>query len=175
MVKDFEVSAEAPATGSVRVIDWKVEHRIGIQAPASVIWEALTELERWAEWNPLYPKAAGLVRIGQTLDLTLALPGAAPRRIGPVVQDWVPNEQLHWRMSELGGLVQRLRYIEIEAVGPANCIVSNGEIFKGLLGMAVLRRQASKLRQGYAAMGTALRDRAEHLWRAQGQAPTSQA
>jgi hypothetical protein len=175
MVKDFEAAGEAPGTGSVRIIDWKVEHRIGVKAPASIIWEAITELERWPEWNPLYPKAAGLVRIGQTLDLTLALPGAAPRRIAPVVLDWVPNEQLHWRMNELAGLVRRLRYIEIEALGSANCIVSNGEIFKGLLGTTVLRRNVSKLRQGYAAMGVALRDRAESLWRAQGELPTSQA
>jgi hypothetical protein len=165
MVKDFEVAGEAPGTGSVRIIDWKVEHRIGVKASPQVIWDILVDLPGWSAWNPLYPEARGDVRIGQALDLVLALPGAAPRRIRPMVVDWVPREQLHWRTTALGGLVRTLRYVEIEELAPGSCIVSNGEIFKGLLGTTVLKSQASKLRAGFAAMGVALRDAAEARWR----------
>lgn len=167
MVKDFEAPIDAPPTGSVRIIDWKVEHRIGIQAPADTIWDIVVDLQRWGDWNPIYPQASGEVRIGQTLNLTLALPDDKPRTIQPVVLDWVPREQLHWRLSMLGGLVNTLRYIEIEELAPGSCIVSNGEIFKGLLGTRVLKSNANKLRKGFMAMGMALRDRAEAQWRAQ--------
>ncbi len=151
----------------------KFEHRIGVQAPASVIWEIIYDLGAWKDWNPLYPRADGQVRIGTELDLTLALPGQAHRTIRPKVLDWVPNEQLHWRLSMLGGLVSNVRYIEIEALGPANCIVSNGEIFGGLLGPSAAKQLARSINRGFADMGEALKTRAEAVWREQATAPKS--
>ena len=151
----------------------KIEHRIGIQAPAEVIWAILADLPAWADWNPLYPEAAGGLRIGARLDLTLALPGEAPRHIRPTVLDWVPNDQIHWTHSMLGGLVHSVRYIEIEVLGDANCILSNGEIFQGLLGASVARRKRAAIRRGFKDMGEALAARAEAVWRAGGGQPIS--
>ena len=53
----------------------KVEHRIGVQAPASVVWDIVYDLDRWPEWNPLYTRVAGAIRYGGTIKLQLALPG----------------------------------------------------------------------------------------------------
>ena len=39
----------------------KLEHRIGVQAPAEVIWESLFDVPGWEGWNPLYPRAAGVI------------------------------------------------------------------------------------------------------------------
>ena len=47
---------------------YRVEDRIGVQAPAEVIWDVIYDLERWAEWNPTYPKASGVIRIGVKCD-----------------------------------------------------------------------------------------------------------
>src|SRR5690606_32818798 len=68
----------------------RIEERIGVQAPASVIWEVIADLPRWAEWNPTYPKAAGELRLNSLLTLTLALPGEEPEEIQPKLLDWVP-------------------------------------------------------------------------------------
>ena len=48
------------------------------------------------------------------------------------VIDWVPNEQIVWAARYGGGLMRSTRYMEIEALGEAGCLFSNGEIFKGL-------------------------------------------
>jgi hypothetical protein len=143
----------------------KLEHRLGIRAPAEAIWEVIADVERWSEWNPLYPKAAGVIRIGSPLELEVALPGQVTRAIRPVIKDWVPNEQLHWRLSMVGGLVKSTRYIEIERLVDNACIFSNGELFEGLLGPAVARRMRGAFRQGFAAMGEAVKARAEATWR----------
>ena len=74
-----------------------VEHRIGVQAPAEIVWEVVSDFDGWAHWNPLYRKAEGVMKVGATLVLEQHLPGQAPSVIQPVVQDWVPYEQLHWR------------------------------------------------------------------------------
>lgn len=145
----------------------QVEHRIGIQAPAEVIWQVIHDLAAWESWNPTYPRATGEIRIGGALDLTVALPGQSAMEIRPVVLEWVPNEQLHWKLNMVGGLVKTVRYIEIEAVSEAGCIVSNGEYIGGVLGGSVVRRIGRSAYRGFLAMNEALKARAEDLWRTQ--------
>ena len=154
---------EAPKASGPKGL--RIEHRVGVQAPAEVIWGVLSDLERWGQWNPLYPKAAGQVRIGETLNLTLALPSQPQRTIQPVVLDWVPNEQLHWRLSAMGGLIKTVRYLEIEQLAEASCIVSNGEIFGGLLGPQTGKQIGRSVYRGFQAMNEALKARAEALYR----------
>jgi hypothetical protein len=150
----------------------KLEHRLGIKAPAHVVWEIISDLSAWHEWNPLYPQAKGVVGFGELLTLTLALPGRKPSVIKPRVLDWAPDEAIHWKLSALLGLVDTTRYLEIEKMSETGCIFSNGEIFDGLLGPTVARNMKRPIRAGFAAMGEALRDRAEARWRAAGGAPT---
>ena len=153
------------ATGAPRTIYTLLANAdIGVQAPAEVIWDVVADLEAWAGWNPTYPKAAGVIRIGSVLDMTLALPGQAPQEIHPTVLEWVPNEQLHWRLTMLGGLVKTLRYIEIEALAESGCVVSNGEYFAGLVGPSVAKRMGRAIFRGFREMNEALKDRADALW-----------
>jgi hypothetical protein len=139
----------------------KLEHRIGVKASAATIWNVLVDLERWPRWCTLYPRTAGVIRIGAQLDLDVAIAGQPTRAIKPVVLDWVPNEQLHWRLSMLGGLVRSTRYFEIEELVPGSSIFSNGELFGGLLGPTIARRLRGPIRDGFRAMGESLRDLAE--------------
>ena len=139
----------------------RVEDRVGIQAPASVIWEIVRDLPRWSDWNPTYPEAKGEVRIGELLVLKLALPGQPLQEIRPRVLEWVPNEQLHWRLSLMGGLISTIRYIEIEALGEASCVIDNGEIFGGLMGPSLGKRVGRAVQRGFKAMNEALKERAE--------------
>ncbi|MDO9222859.1 MAG: SRPBCC domain-containing protein [Caulobacter sp.] len=144
----------------------KLEHRTGIQAPDEVVWDVLSDIQGWASWNPLYPKAEGVIRIGAVWDLELALPDQTPRLINPVILDWAPYDHIHWRLTALRGWVRTIRFLEIEKMGPENCIFSNGELFEGLFGGLVARRLRGPIRQGFAAMGEALKERSEALWAA---------
>lgn len=144
----------------------RIENRIGIQAPAEVIWEVISDLRSWEQWNKLYPKASGQIHIGSVLDLTLALPDQAPQEIKPVVLEWVPNEQLHWKLTMLGGLARTIRYLEIEAIPGAGCIISNGEIFGGFLGPRVAKRMGRNIQRAFLQNNEDLKARAESLWEA---------
>ena len=139
----------------------KIEHRIGIRAPAATIWEILSDIEGWEAGNPLYPKARGALRIGGRLELEMALPGQPRRAIQPVILDWVPNDQIHWRLSLLGGLVRTVRYMEIEILSETGCIFSNGEIFDGWLGPFAARQVGAAARQGFIQLGESLKTLAE--------------
>ena len=143
---------------------FRIEDRIGIQAPAEVIWDVVHDLPRWSEWNPTYPRAEGEIRIGAVLTMDLVLPGQDRQEIKPRVLDWVPNEQLHWELKFLGGLIKTLRYIEITPLSEAGCVVDNGEFFGGLMGPSLGRRMRGPVRRGVLAMNEALKARAEALW-----------
>ena len=130
---------------------FKVEHRVGVPASSKAIWDVLSDLPRWKEWNTLYPEIQGLLRIQQKLAIGEAFPGQPDRVIRPMVVDWVPNEQILWALSETGGLVKRIRYIEIEHLNDddTNCILSNGEVYDGLLGPTVGKARRKWLKKGF--------------------------
>jgi hypothetical protein len=142
----------------------KIEHQTGVKAPASVVWEIVHDLETWADWNPLYTQASGVIRIGETLKLHLVLPDQEPRELEATVIDWTPDEAIHWKTTHLRGLVKTIRYLEIEAKSESGCIFSNGEIFTGLLGPRVAKQMRPSLRKGFTAFGEAVRDLAEARW-----------
>lgn len=149
-----------------------VEHRIGVQAPAEIVWEVVSEFETWHQWNPLYRKAEGLLKIGTVLTLEQHLAGEPAKVIAPIVQDWVPYEQLHWRSSRMGGFVTAIRYLEIENMGPENATFSNGELFMGLLLRFVSRDERRRLKTAFTQMGEAVRDRAEAIWSERQKSPS---
>ena len=130
---------------------FKVEHRVGVPASSKAIWDVLSDLPRWKEWNTLYPEIQGLLRIQQRLAIGEAFPGQPDRVIRPMVVDWVPNEQILWALSETGGLVKRIRYIEIEHLNDDdnNCILSNGEVYEGMFGPRVGAARRKWLRKGF--------------------------
>lgn len=143
----------------------KIEHRIGVQVPASIVWEIIADVPGWPAWTQIYPKAAGRIGFGERLALTLALPGEPHRAIAPAVIDWTPDEAIHWRTSLAGGLGWAVRYLEIETLSQSGCVFSNGELFGGLVGPMAARGMRRSLRRGFTALGEALRERAESLWR----------
>lgn len=147
------------------------ENRVGIAAPAELVWEVLYDVDSWTQWNPLYPEVQGCVRTGEVLTLTQLLPGGEAEVLRPRVSEWVPNSHIYWHMAWLGGLVKVQRYFEIEAVSETGSIFANGDIFRGLLGPYVGNRLQRQLRAGYRAMGEALRDRVQALWIERGGEP----
>ena len=150
----------------------KIEHRLGIPAPAEAIWAVIADIAAWPAWNPLYTRAEGALRIGAPLVLDVALPGQKVRTIRPVVSDWVPNEQILWKLSMAGGLIKSIRYLEIEQLTEAGCIFSNGEMFDGPLGPAVARRMRGPIRAGFTALGEAVKARTLATWRPAENGPT---
>ena len=67
-----------------------VEHRIGVRAPAELVWELVSDFSTWADWNPIHPRAEGQLKIGTPLTVHQALPGEPVSVLQTVVQDWVP-------------------------------------------------------------------------------------
>jgi hypothetical protein len=148
-----------------------LENRTGVAAPAEVVWEVLSDLEHWTDWNPLYASVEGQVKIGSVWTLALKLPGRPDEIQRPKVLDWAPNDQIHLQTKSF--FIASLRYLEIEVLNEAGCIFSNGEIFNGMLAGQIIKPFRRDLQKGFNAMGDAMRVKAEALWQSRGGAPTS--
>ena len=144
---------------------FRIEHRIGVAAPAETIWELLQDVERWPQWNPLYTQASGKLGIGAALRLHESLPGKPPRQLSPVVVDWEPRAQILWR--ENGVLARTMRYIEIEALTETGCIFANGAFFHGAVGQLQAKSQRRATFEGFQALGEAVKRLSEQRWREQ--------
>lgn len=150
----------------------RIEDRIGVNAPAETIWATIYDLEGWEGWNPMYVRAAGAIGIGRQVSMTRVIGGKA-EAVQPVILEWVPNDQLHFRTSAMGGFVKTLHFIEIEVLGPENCIVSSGELVSGLAASSLLRSSGRDIFRALKAMNAALKERAEAAWRTQQHGPIS--
>ena len=140
---------------------FQIEHRIGVQAPAAEVWAHLGDLANWPAWNPMYPKASGRLRIGEVLAVDEATPDMGVEAIAPSVVDWVPDAQIVWTRKFWGGLVQRTRYFEINALTDQGCVFSNGEMFDGRIARFVPRQLRRRLKRGFVGVGEALKARIE--------------
>ena len=143
----------------------RIEHRIGIAAPAEVIWEVLGDLQAWPEWNPMYPAVEGALRIGGPLKL-VERAGGQDREVDALVEDWVPDSQILWRSKAMWGWVKRLRYLEIEVLAETSCIFSNGEIWDGRYAGYAMKAGRRAYFEAFQALGEALKARVEAAWAA---------
>lgn len=141
-------------------MNFRVEHRVGVQATSDRIWEIVSDLPFWNAWNPTFPEAEGTIAIGGNLRLLEQVEGLPDRRVTGRIHDWVPFTQLIWA-EKRGWHFSSTRYIEIEELAPGSCILTNGEIFHGFRGEDYVHKHRKRLRAACAAMGEALRDRAE--------------
>ena len=90
-------------------------------------------------------------------------PGLNRMSVQATIVDWVPETQVLWK-TKLPGFVRSLRYIEIDKLSEAGCILSNGEIFEGFGVRYMGRKYRSAAYRSFEAIGEALRARAEALW-----------
>jgi hypothetical protein len=141
-----------------------VEHSIEINVPAEFIWEMLEDVDSWSSWNPIYRTANGSIGLGDRIDMTVALPRMKPQKVAATVARSNPNTELHYGSPALGGLVNAMRYVEIEPTGPQSCIVTNGEAMSGLLGRLLARGVGPRVREALQQMNEALKPTAESRW-----------
>jgi hypothetical protein len=133
-----------------------------VDAPAVRVWEALTALERYPEWNPQIPRASGSLQPGGRIDLQLALPGRPPIDLTAIVEEARPGALLTWRGHVLARwLFEGYRRFEIEAVEPGRARVTHVEDVHGLLAPLFAMLVGPRVQSSHDLLNAALKARAE--------------
>ncbi|WP_395945221.1 SRPBCC domain-containing protein [Brevundimonas sp.] len=140
--------------------DTKIEKRAGVQATSDRLWELVSDLSRWNEWNPYETEVEGAIAYGGRLSMTEAFPGQPQRQAAAAVAEWRPYVRLVWTENR-GFLFRTLRYIDIEELEKGKCIVSSGHKFAGLRGELFHDKHRPALREAHQAIVDGLKTAAE--------------
>lgn len=133
-----------------------------IAAPADRVWQVLTELPRYPEWNPFIRRARGSLAVGGTVRVRVSAALGLPLRFRARVLACEPGRELRWRGSVAADwLAVGEHSFRIEPIDDQHVRFVQRETLGGLLPRLLARLVAREARRGFAAMNSALAQRAE--------------
>lgn len=143
--------------------------KVEINAPASVVWEVLTDLPRYREWNPFTVQVDTTLQVGDPVDLHIPIPGQPGQEM--VVREYLvavePERLLSWEQratADNKDAARRDQYIE--ALGPERSRYFTTDIFLGLNADHIMERFGGWVKSSFDAVATGVKQQAERLYAA---------
>lgn len=140
--------------------------RVEIDAPASLIWEILTDLPRYGEWNPFCIGAESTLEMGAPVHMTLKS-YTEPDATFPnceYVCAFEPEKLLSWQLPYDDAWPYPARRDQIiEALGPERCAYHSTDAFLGDTGIHVMRFCGPWVKRAFDDTAQALKARAEAI------------
>ena len=134
---------------------------IEIQASPEKVWQVLTDLAKYPEWNSLITRAIGKAEVGARVDITVPS-GSKEMILHCTVVKAEPNRELCWKYHViLPGLFRGEHSFIIEPAGPNQVRFIDREVFNGLLVPLQAKSIDTDSRRGFEEMDRALKARAE--------------
>lgn len=132
---------------------------VEVEAPPARVWEVLTDLEHYAEWNPFIVSAAGNAHAGQRLTLRMKAAGRT-FTVRPTVVERSEGRVLRW-IGRLGvpGVFDGEHIHEVQPT-PTGARYVQRELFGGLL-VGFLGKTLAATETAFEEMNQALKRRAE--------------
>lgn len=147
-----------------------VSDTIEIAAPARVVWQVLTDLEHYNEWNPFCIRAESTLEMGAPVHMRL-MNYAAPGSVVPnceYVCAFEPERQLSWELPHSDAWPYPARRDQlIEATAPESCRYVSTDAFLGANGIHVFRFAGPWVKRGFDDTARGLKARAEALYAAE--------
>ena len=139
-----------------------ISTEIEIAAPASVVWEELTDGTSYPEWNPFVKHLSGDLVVGNHINITIQSEGNAPMDFTPEVLAAEVDAEFRW-VGKLGfrGVFDGEHYFILEETDQGTTILSHGESFRGILAYPLIALIGDDTRNGFELMNLALKARAE--------------
>jgi hypothetical protein len=143
-----------------------INAEITVNAPAKAVWEALTDLDEYANWNPFVIEAEGKVAVGSRLAVRIQPPGKKATKFRPTVTVADEGKKFEW-LGHLGvrGLFDGRHQYLLEETADGGTRFVQREEFTGVLVPLVMRMLGANSRAGFEAMNQALKDRVEAIVR----------
>jgi hypothetical protein len=135
---------------------------IDIDAEPGIVWQVLTDLAAYREWNPFITRAEGTVAVGQRLRLRMQPVGGRGVTLRPTVEEATPGRRLRW-MGHLGfsGLFDGEHVFTLDSRPEGGVRLVQEERFRVLLVPLMSRSLTTHTRPAFESMNKALRYRVE--------------
>ncbi len=139
---------------------------VEIDAPASVVWEVLTDLPRYGDWNPFCVAAESTLEMGAPVHMKLK--SFWTDELSPnceYVCAFEPGKLLSWQMeySEAWPYAARRDQV-ITTLGEDRCSYYSTDAFLGDTGVHVMRFAGPWVKVAFDNTARALKARAEAIW-----------
>jgi hypothetical protein len=136
---------------------------IDIDASPAQVWEVLSDLSAYREWNPFIVQADGAVEVGRRLTLRMRPAGGRTSTFRPTVLESSAGRRLRW-LGRLGlpGVLDADHTFTIEARAGGWARLRQDEEFRGVLAPLLARSLDKGTLPAFRAMNEALKQRVEH-------------
>lgn len=136
--------------------------QIDIDATPETVWNIITDLDQYAEWNPFIVEASGDIVVGSKLRNRMQPPGGKAMTIKPAVTAVEPAQTFEW-LGHLGvgGVFDGRHRFELQATPSGGTRLMHSEQFDGVLVRFLRKTLDTQTKSGFEAMNTALKTRAE--------------
>ncbi len=135
---------------------------IDIDATPEVVWEVLTDLDRYSDWNPFIASSVGKPEVGETLINSLRTPGGKVMTFKPTVTIVEPAKTFEWfGRFLLPGVFDGRHRFELHVLPNGRTRLVHSEQLKGVIVRVLRKSLDTKTRQSFVDMNKALKTRAE--------------
>jgi hypothetical protein len=142
----------------------KLHTEILINADRQTVWNILTDLEKYGEWNPFIREIKGKAEEGQILENHMYLEEGKKQVFKPEVLKVEEGKEFRW-LGKLfvKGLFDGEHFFLLEEAGEGQVKLIQGEIFSGLLMKPIMKMIGEQTLNNFHAMNKALKARCENL------------
>src|ERR1035441_2182204 len=131
---------------------------ITIEAPASTIWDILTDAAQYTAWNTTVDKVDGRIALGEKVTVHAK---SSPGRAFPVkVTEFLPGKKMVWTGGLPFGLFKGERTFILTELAGGKVDFRMSEVFSGLLS-PLIERSIPDLQPAFNEFAAALKARAE--------------
>lgn len=151
------------ATSSVIDSDWEVSYPITIAANPAIVWEVLTDLERYPEWNRYSPNVSGKIAVGEVVWVEAHLDNEI-QNVQNFVLSIIPEQELCWQSADWYGFLARgtrCRWLSVTDSG-ATLMVHN-EMMRGPLAWLIDWIYRDRIERGLRLVNTSVANQAESI------------
>ena len=143
-----------------------VSEKVVIDAPAAVIWDVLTDLPRYGEWNPFCFQCESTLEMGAPVVMKLN----SYQGDGAVFDNceyvcaYEPEKLLSWEAPHVDEWPYPARRDQIiEAISPEQCVYHSTDALLGPNGIHVMRFAGGWIKRAFDDTALALKARAEAI------------
>ncbi len=140
---------------------FELRHEFEVDAPAAVVWEVITDLDRYGDWNPFVVEARSTLKPGDVIDMKVKLVGP-PQKQQEVMLSFDEGRGFAYRMKPfpLGALSSR-RSHEITPLDDGRCRYRSHFELRGWMMPLVRGLFGAAMTRGFDGMSAGIRDEAQ--------------
>ncbi len=140
-----------------------IERTIEIDRSPEQVWQVLSDLPKYPDWNPFIRHIEGSLKVGEKLRVHIAPNGKKGMKFRPTVTSATAPSSLTW-IGKLGvrGLFDGEHRFTLRDMGAGRTSLTQGETFTGVL-VSLFGGGLEATAEGFDQMNRALKERCEGM------------